>query len=432
MAETVSKVMNLLPEHQEKYLKDLLANIFQYDEETGEITGIAAESPLFGTPVTDPETGAQMYQAGELYERADGTATINPDEAVLTEDGSPKFHPDAGGYVSDPSLASLDQYDQPIFAVEGGVAPPDVMGFTDSQVEAIMRLTGGVDPVTGEQYDSMLGSYLPYLDKAEDIFDLGVSALEGSLERYDPQGQIVYDTDPVTGERTARVDAEGNVVREGGYKDFYDPFVEDVIETSQADIAEALEREKGVIADEAATRGAFGSRRDLIEGEAIGRSSAEEGKLGAELRSAAYTGAQTQAQSAFENQQGRGQTAAQLFGTLGTGIGALGEATQALGFNDINTLFNTGTLEQNQLQAELDVQRAGQIEEAYEPFARFSYMRDILSGVPSSGTSLAAAATPSASTGAGILSTANSIYGAGGGSNPILGGLSSLRNVSGA
>ena len=29
MAETVSKVMNLLPEYQEKFLKDLLANIYQ-------------------------------------------------------------------------------------------------------------------------------------------------------------------------------------------------------------------------------------------------------------------------------------------------------------------------------------------------------------------------------------------------------------------
>jgi len=89
-------------------------------------------------------------------------------------------------------------------------------------------------------------------------------------------------------------------------------------------------------------------------------------------------------------------------------------------------------LEQNQLQAEYDVQRASQLEEAYEPFARFSYMRDILSGVPSSGTSLAASATPQASFMSGALSRANSIYGGQGGSNPILGGLGGIKNVSGA
>jgi hypothetical protein len=374
MAETVSKVMNLLPEYQENFLKDLLANIYQVDEESGTITGIAAQSPLYGQPVMDPATGEQMYQA------ADGT------------------------YTADVTQAMTDQYGEPIFAVEGGVAAPDVIGFTDPQTQAIARLTGGVDPVTGEQYESMMGAYQPYLDRAEQVFETGVTSLEDSQDLYDPQS----------------------------YKEYYDPFVEDVIETSQADIAEALARERGRIGAEAGSRGAFGSRRDLMEGEAIGRSAAEEAKLGAQLRSAAYTGAQQQAQSAFENQQKRGQTAAQLFQGLGTGIGALGEAAQSQGFQDVNTLFNTGALEQQQLQAEYDVQRAGQLEEAYEPFARFSYMRDILSGVPSSGTSLSAAATPQASFMGGALQRANTIYGGQGGSNPILGGLGSLRNVSGA
>jgi len=374
MAETVSKVMNLLPEYQENFLKDLLANIYQVDEESGTITGIAAQSPLYGQPIMDPETGEQMYEA------ADGT------------------------YTADVTQAMTDQYGEPIFAVEGGVAAPDVIGFTDPQTQAIARLTGGVDPVTGEQYESMMGAYKPYLDRAEQVFETGVTSLEDSQGLYDPQS----------------------------YKDYYDPFVEDVIETSQADIADALARERGRIAAEAGSRGAFGSRRDLMEGEAIGRSAAEEAKLGAQLRSAAYTGAQQQAQSAFENQQKRGQTAAQLFQGLGTGIGALGEAAQSQGFQDVNTLFNTGALEQNQLQAEYDVQRAGQLEEAYEPFARFSYMRDILSGVPSSGTSLAASATPQASFMGGALMRGNAIYGAQGGSQPILGGLGSLRNVSGA
>jgi hypothetical protein len=250
---------------------------------------------------------------------------------------------------------------------------------------------------------------------------------------YDPEGQIVYDTDPTTGVRTPRLDASGQPIREGGYKKFYDPFVEDVIDTTLAgiqregDIAQIGERAQAVGA------GAYGGSRQAIAEQELQRNIMDQkARTGAQLRSAAYTGAQQQAQSAFENQQKRGQTAAQLFQGLGTGIGALGEAAQSQGFQDINTLFNTGALEQSQLQAEYDVQRAGQLEEAYEPFARFSYMRDILSGVPSSGTSLSAAATPQASFMGGALQRANTIYGAQGGSNPILGGLGSLRNVSGA
>jgi hypothetical protein len=356
---------------------------------------------------------------------------------MMDPDGNPIqfYETEAGEYTTDASLAMMDQYGAPIFAVEGGVAAPDVIGFTDSQTEAIARLTGGImDPVTGEQYESMMGAYQPYIDDSLSAFESGVSAVEGSMGAYDPQGQIQYETITNADGTTSQVpklDAAGKPIRTGGYKDFYDPFVEDVIDASKVDFREALEVERNRLGQEAGGLGAFGRRRDVLEGTATGKSSAEEAKLGAQLRSAAYTGAQTQAQSAFENQQKRGQTAGQLFQGLGTGIGALGEAQQSLGFQDVNTLFNTGALEQNQLQAQYDVQRAGQLEEAYEPFARFSYMRDILQGIPSSGTSLAAAATPQASFMGGALSRANSIYGGQGGSNPILGGLGAIRNVSG-
>ena len=400
--EIIQKQMTLLPDYQEKFLKDLLANIYQVDEETGTITGIAATSPLYGTPVMDPETGEQMYVGAD------------------------------GAFVTDPTQAVTDQYGEPILATEGGVAAPDIIGFTDAQMQAIARMTGGVDPVTGEQYEGMMESYQPYLDTALDTFTSGTDIAEAAgTARYDPLGQIVYDTvtDPVTGEakQVARTDAEGNVVREGGYKDFYDPFVEEVIDTQRADIQEALEREKRALGAKAGSMGAFGRRRDLIEGQTIGEAIGEEAKLAAQLRSAAYTGAQQQAQSAFENQQKRGIQAGQLFQGLGTGIGALGEAAQNLGFQDVNALFNIGQLEQGQLQREFDVQRAGQLEEAYEPFARFSYMRDILSGVPSSGTSLAASATPTASPLANIMTNANLASG-----QNIFGGLGSLKNTSGA
>jgi hypothetical protein len=402
--ETIQKQMSLLPEYQEKYLKDLLANIYQVDEESGTITGIAAQNPLYGQPVM--QDGVQMYQGLD------------------------------GDYVTDASMAATDQYGEPILAVEGGVAVPDVIGFTDPQTEAIARLTGGVDPVTGAQYKSMIGAYQPYIDDSLSAFESGVSSLEGSMGAYDPQGQIQYDTmtnaDGTTSQ-VPRLDAEGNPVRSGGYQDFYDPFVEDVIDATYADIDRAGAIEGIGARAEAIGAGAYGGSRQGVAESELQRNILDlKAKTGSQLRSAAYTGAQQQAQSAFENQQKRGQNAGQLFQGLGTGIGALGEAQQALGFQGVNTLFNTGALEQNQLQAEYDVQRAGQLEDAYEPFARFSYMRDILQGIPSSGTALAAAATPQASFMGGALSRANSIYGGQGGPNPILGGLGALKNVSGA
>lgn len=359
--EVIQKQMTLLPEYQERFLKDLLANVYRTDEETGEITGFAAQSPLYGTPVMDPETGEQMYQAAD------------------------------GSYTSDVSMAATDQYGTPIFAVEGGVAAPDVIGFTDPQVEAIEMAQQGI------------GAYKPLLERAEGVYQQGVDAVAGSMGAYDPTS----------------------------YQQFYDPFVEDVIDTTLADIQRQGDIERQRIGSSAVSSGAFGGSRQAVAEQELQRNVAEQqAKTGAQLRSAAYTGAQQQAQSAFENQMKRGQQAGQLFQGLGTGIGALGEATQALGQKDVNALFNVGQLEQGQLQAEYDVQRAGQLEEAYEPFARFSYMRDILSGVPSSGTSLAASATPTASPLGNVLSYGGSISGAQGGN--FLTGLGSLMNPSGA
>ena len=390
--EIISKQMTLLPEYQENFLKDLLANIYQVDEDTGDVTGIASKSPLYGEPILDA-SGNQMF---------------------VGADGNP---------TSDASQAQVDQYGNPVMATDGGVAQPDVIRFTDAQQKALNLLTGDIDPATGEYTYEGIGAFQDEIDRAKAVQELGVSAVDDSMGRYDPQGQIVRNADgnpmidPTTGEP----------MREGGYQDFYDPFVEDVIDTTLADI-----RREGDIANigaraEAVGAGAFGGSRQAIAEQELQRNIEDRAaRTAAQLRSAAYTGAQNQAQSAFENQMKRGQGAGQLFQSLGTGIGALGEAQQALGQKDVNALFNVGSLEQQQLQSEYDVQRAAQLEEAYEPFARFSYMRDILSGVPSSGTSLAASATPQASPLANVLGGASTQISAGGG-QPLLGGLGQLK-----
>tara|TARA_R110000765_G_scaffold107640_4_gene198439 strand:+ start:807 stop:2039 length:1233 start_codon:yes stop_codon:yes gene_type:complete len=410
MVDSVSKSMQLLPEYQENYLKDLLANVFKYDSETDTVSGIAAEDPLEGK---------------QIYQTADGGTTLDSELAALNDAGNPieLYESLEGGFTDNFELAALDQYGQPRFALEGGVNRPEVAEFTDAQQEAIDRLVGR------NGFEGMMGSYEPYLESAEGAFQSGMDLAGSSTASYDPQGQIQYDTvdnGDGTTSQVPRLDAEGNPVRAGGYKDFYDPFVEDVIDASFKDIDRAGVEAGMNASAEAIGSGAFGgSRRGIVESELQRNILDQKAKTGSQLRSAAYTGAQTQAQSAFENQQSRGQSAGQLFQGLGTGMGALGEASQNLGFTDINTLFNTGALEQNQEQRSLDVQRAGQLESAYEPFARFSYMRDILSGVPSSGTGLTATGTPQPSAASNMFTNSNL-------NMSRVGGLGSIKNVNGA
>jgi hypothetical protein len=348
--------IQLLPEYQERFLKDLLSNVYRVDPTTGQPAGIAAISPLYGTPVLDAQ-------------------------------GNPVYERDAQGNVR------LDIRGQPIQQVQGGVPRPEIVPFTDAQRRAIELGVQGI------------GAYGPMMQRGEQTMQQGVSTLQGTTGAFDPLS----------------------------YRAFYDPFVEDVISTTQQDIARQGDIERNRVNAEAVMAGAFGGSRQAVAEQELQRNVAEQqARTGAQLRSSAFTGAQQQAQSVFENQMARGQSASQIFQGLGTSQAALGEAAQAAGQRDVNALFNLGALEQGQRQGEYDVQRAAAIEEAYEPFQRFSYMSDIFRGVPSTAQTLGVTSVPTPSPVSGIIGTAmglnayNQQYGGGGG---ILGG---LLNASGA
>jgi hypothetical protein len=358
----------LLPEYQERFLKDLLANIYQTDPETGQVSGIAAISPLYGQPMLD-------------------------------EQGNPLFRTADGGFTSDPTQAQTDQFGVPIEAVQGGVPRPDIIRFSPAQQQALELGAQGIglyEPMM-EQAEATLGSGIG-------TFQQGVSGLGGTTGAFDPQS----------------------------YRQFYDPFVEDVIRSTEADIQRQADIERQRIGGAAVQSGAFGGSRQAVAEQELQRNAAQQmADTSARLRSAAFTGAQQQAQSAFENQMARGQTAAQIFGQLGQGIGqlgvqqgALGEAAQSAAQRDVNALFNVGALEQAQRQAELDVQRAAAIEEAYEPFQRFNYMSDIFRGVPSTQQTLASTSVPRPNPVASIFGTAQALSSMPGGMTGILGGLS--------
>ena len=356
----------LLPEYQERFLKDLLANVYQTDS-TGQVSGIAAMSPLFGQPQLDAE-GRQLYQTAD------------------------------GGTTTDPALARLDQRGQPLAVVQGGVPRPDIMQFTPAQQRALEMGAEGI------------GLYQPMMEQAEQTmgagigaFQQGLSGIGGTTGAFDPQA----------------------------YRQFYDPFVEDVIRSTEADIQRQADIERQRIGGAAVQSGAFGGSRQAVAEQELQRNAAQQmADTSARLRSAAFTGAQQQAQSAFENQMARGQTAGQIFGQLGQGIGqlgvqqgALGEAAQSAAQRDVNALFNIGGLEQAQRQAEFDVQRAGAIEEAYEPFQRFAFMSDIFRGVPSTQQTLASTSVPRPNPVASIFGTAQALSSMPGGMTGILGGL---------
>lgn len=346
MAQVVTQQqLQLLPEYQEKYLKDLFANIYRTEErpvldpETGEpmvdekgkpimesyAAGIAATSPLYGQPQFDPETGEPVYER------------------------------DAEGNLM------LDESGEPIQKVLGGVPRPDVMPLTPAQQQAIQLGIQGI------------GAYAPMMESAKGTYGMGVTS---AMSGYDEFGRpLAYDPQ--------------------SYRPYYDPFVEEVIDVAQADIQRSGDIQRQRAAGQAVGAGAFGGSRAAVQQQEIQRNVEDQkARTGAQLRSQAFNQAQQQAQSAFQNQMQRGQTGAQIFQGLGTAQAGLGQLAQTLGYEDVQNLMNVGGIEQKQRQAEYDVQRQAAIEEAYEPFQRFSYMSDIFRGVPSTQSTMTVGSAP--------------------------------------
>lgn len=341
----------LLPEYQEAFLKSLLFSAF--DPYGGYVTD--AE----GNFLREARQGDELAEGEQFVSQPTGLATTSP----LTN-------------VPAPTLAKFGYKDPETGEVT-------YSGFTPAQTEAL-RLGIGQIGSYQPMFDAASGTFsqgLGAYGEAVDMARLGGAALAGTAAEYDPQS----------------------------YRDYYDPFVEQVIDETQRDISDMQQKELARVRAGAVGSGAFGGSRGAVAEQELARNAArEQARVGAQLRSQAYGQAQEQAQGAFESAQRRGQNAAQIYGSLGQGLGSLGsgmfgagttmmaagEATQAAGARDVNALFNLGTLEQQQAQAELDTQRMGAMEAAYEPYQRLGFLSDIFRGVPSLSGSMTAGLAP--------------------------------------
>ena len=190
-----------------------------------------------------------------------------------------------------------------------------------------------------EEGAKTLASGVTTLGEGADLTRIGAGEVGGATGRYDPSS----------------------------YKEFMDPYQEEVISKLQDD----LERQRAIqaqsLAGQAEGRGAFGGSREMIAQTELGRGTTELGaKLGAQLRSLDLSKHSYKHRKPFEDQQKRKLGAGQLFGQLGQGMGKLGVGIGGLGMQqallvkrkrqglmgkDINMLLGLGGLKQQQDQA---------------------------------------------------------------------------------
>ena len=449
MVESTNTSVNVLPEYQEKYLKDLLSNaqtvggdgMYIPEYQTAGLTGgqnaalnlgyggVGSYLPMMQAGANTLGQGIGGYQQGMNYALS----------------GVPLFQGGAQGYQSvmqnAPGIAGSAANLGNMYGAQGAGYGSQGAGFGAQSIgtgaqsaQNIMNATAGAMPYQG----------------------LASNTIAGSTQGYNPQS----------------------------YQSYMDPYTDSVIRQAEDDAFRNYDRQAGQITARAVGQGAFGGDREAIARQELGRNTTDQlARTTGQLRSQGYQQAQNQAQNAFQNQQARQQQAGQLFGQLGTaygqlgqqgaqaagqmglaglgqgikgaqlglqgsqlgaqtagqggrlglqgqqlasgaasGLGSLGGQYTALGGQmgnlgqglvnagrfqgqmgqdlqaaqgqDINTLMGLGGFEQSYNQAGLDAQRQTTMDRQMQPYQQLAFLSDIFRGVPSTASNYGSSYTP--------------------------------------
>ena len=260
--------------------------------------------------------------------------------AVATQQVTTRLPEFQEQYIAD-LLSSAQNLFKPVDEGGKGLSLPFVeqqlAGLSEGQQQAITSALGGV------------GAFQPFLQQAQ-------AGLTGAMQT-----------------------AAGAGMDPNAYKEYMDPFLEDVVQRAQSDIGRQGQIQQRAADARAVGSGAFGgSRAAVVQGE-LGRNVLEQqARTGERLRSAGFSQASKLAQDAAAQQLRQ----AQLAGGLSQGIAGLGQLGQAMGTQDINTLLGIGGLQQQQAQQGLNVDQANQLAQQQLPFQQLGFLGDIFRGVP--------------------------------------------------
>jgi hypothetical protein len=296
---------------------------------------------------------------------------------------------------------------------QGIELPPQLVAqLTPDQQRAFELARGGV------------GSFQPFLDQATGLTQAGVGALEqarmgtmglaGQIPGQITPGQQILGQAANLGLGAAGAGIAG--LAPGAAMAYMNPFEQAVVQQTMADIARQGEIAGQGLRAQAVGQGAFGGSRQAVAEQELQRNVLEQqARSAAQLRAGGFESAAQRAQQAAQATGQLGMQGAQLAGNLGlqssqlglsgiqAGLGAqqqaaglgqgiaglgqqfagLGQAQQQMGLQDLNTLLTTGQQQQRQTQAELDAQRANQMQAALQPFQQLAFASDIITGAPS-------------------------------------------------
>ena len=250
-----------------------------------------------------------------------------------------------------------------------GLPQYQVQGLTDLQQRALSRGSEGV------------GAFIPFIEAGYGTLGTGQQALAAAQPGV--QAAMAQFQDPTA------------------YRQYMDPYMEDVVAQAMADIGRQGQIQAQNIAGQAVQSGAFGGSREAIAQQELNRNLMDQmARTGSQLRSQGYQQAVDAARQAGLGMLQGATTQAQIgqgLGSLGLQQASLGELQSQLGRADLDTLMQLGGVEQANLQASLDAQRQSELQKAYEPYQRLSFLSDIYGKTPSSQQTLSVGTSPSVS-----------------------------------
>ena len=171
---------------------------------------------------------------------------------------------------------------------------------------------------------------------------------------------------------------------------FMNPFQQNVIDEYTKEMQRQFNIQQTGRDAKAAAAGAFGgSRQGVLDAEAATGFQRQLGQGLAGLMSSGYQQAQNAAMQAFENQQRRGQLAAQNLGNIGrlqTGIGQMfgqfAPVASGVAERDVSTLARIGATERGIGQADRNAEYQNLLAQYNQPFKAMGFQSGILGGFP--------------------------------------------------
>jgi|TARA_R100001460_G_scaffold22959_2_gene46572 hypothetical protein len=240
-----------------------------------------------------------------------------------------------------------------------------IAGLNQDQIDAFQRTRQG------------LGGFAPFLQQAQGTLQSGVGAALAGTPFFAQGAQMLgQGATGITGQDISQ---------------YFNPY--------QAAVTDEIKRQGDIMKTQAASKaqqaGAFGgSRLGVVEAGIDEGTLRQIGQAQQSGFNQALANAQRDKQRQLMAGQGLGAIGSR-FGQLGQGLGTLGAGQAGLGLDfqragltDASSLLGIGGLQQQISQAGLDAARKTAEQQEMEPFTRLGFASDILTGQPSSYSSI--------------------------------------------